>query len=261
VLRKFPKILSHRKQTRNHWARDDPAFVVLQVFFLIVVSIAYALAFHANVLKVIFWTVIVHYFALGLVIATTFWWVGNTQLRVTSFHGAVRQEIEWAFAWDVHCNGFVPVILIVYVFQFVLLPLLYDPGEPVYSYVKLAAGTPPSEATGSQAVSAVTGGGGGNLETTLGSSGVSDEAGQQLSRVVVGYMSPSFGSTLLANSLYAVSLLGYFYISSMGYAALPFLERTETLLYPCVLLLLGCVLCTALRVNLTSYFVWLVLAG
>lgn len=36
------------------------------------------------------------------------------------------QELEWQYAWDVHCNGFILVLLIVYVAQFLLLPLLYD---------------------------------------------------------------------------------------------------------------------------------------
>merc|ERR1719352_1649071 len=37
----------YRKQTKNHWARDDPAFVALQLVFLLVASIAYSVSFRA----------------------------------------------------------------------------------------------------------------------------------------------------------------------------------------------------------------------
>ena len=32
----------YRKQTKNQWARDDPAFMVLQVTFLAVCALAYS---------------------------------------------------------------------------------------------------------------------------------------------------------------------------------------------------------------------------
>ena len=37
----------YRKQTKNHWARDDPAFVALQLVFLLVASVAYSVSFRA----------------------------------------------------------------------------------------------------------------------------------------------------------------------------------------------------------------------
>eukprot|EP00392_Amoebophrya_sp_AT5.2_P019584 g20488.t1 len=46
--RKVYQLTSYRKQTKNHWSRDDPAFVVLTVLFLLVASVAYALAFMAG---------------------------------------------------------------------------------------------------------------------------------------------------------------------------------------------------------------------
>eukprot|EP00598_Pedospumella_elongata_P008759 CAMPEP_0185008650 /NCGR_PEP_ID=MMETSP1098-20130426/90129_1 /TAXON_ID=89044 /ORGANISM="Spumella elongata, Strain CCAP 955/1" /LENGTH=106 /DNA_ID=CAMNT_0027537189 /DNA_START=58 /DNA_END=375 /DNA_ORIENTATION=- len=35
----------YRKQTKNQWARDDPAFIVIQAAFVAICSLAYAVAF------------------------------------------------------------------------------------------------------------------------------------------------------------------------------------------------------------------------
>lgn len=37
---------------------------------------------------------------------------------------AVEQKVEWAYAFDVHCNSFFPLFLILYVLQFFFMPLL-----------------------------------------------------------------------------------------------------------------------------------------
>ena len=36
----------YRKQTKNQWARDDPAFAVISALFVAVGTLAYAVAFH-----------------------------------------------------------------------------------------------------------------------------------------------------------------------------------------------------------------------
>ena len=43
------KTAYYRKQTKNHWARDDPAFVALQGLFLLIASVAYSVAFRITV--------------------------------------------------------------------------------------------------------------------------------------------------------------------------------------------------------------------
>jgi len=37
---------------------------------------------------------------------------------------AVEQTVEWQYAFDVHCNSFFPLFLILYVLQFFLMPVL-----------------------------------------------------------------------------------------------------------------------------------------
>merc|ERR1711862_407734 len=59
----------YRKQTKNHWARDDPAFVVLQILFLILASIAFCIAFKMlsirNVVVFLIQNIIVNWFLVG----------------------------------------------------------------------------------------------------------------------------------------------------------------------------------------------------
>lgn len=43
------KTAYYRKQTKNHWARDDPAFAALQGLFLLIAAVAYSVAFRITV--------------------------------------------------------------------------------------------------------------------------------------------------------------------------------------------------------------------
>lgn len=52
--------------------------------------------------------------------------------------------VEWLYSWDVHCNGFVSVLLIVYVGQYMLLPVIAREGLVpclIGNSLYLAAGT------------------------------------------------------------------------------------------------------------------------
>ena len=49
--------------------------------------------------------------------------LSNRFLRVTASH-SIEQRVEWAYAFDVHCNAFFPVFLILYVVQFFFIPIL-----------------------------------------------------------------------------------------------------------------------------------------
>jgi len=117
----------YHKQTKNQWARDDPAFVAIMILFLTVSSLAFTVAFKAtgilNILKIMFWTVFIDFISIGLLAATIGWWLSNKYLRVKGIH-SVEQTVEWLYAFDIHCNSYFPVFLILYVLQFFLVPLL-----------------------------------------------------------------------------------------------------------------------------------------
>jgi UNC-50 family len=110
------KTAYYRKQTKNHWARDDPAFVALQIVFLIIASIAYSVAFRIKVMGVIsfvlasvFW----NWLAMGLLIATACREIANRHLALNQSSTVhVRQQVEWLFAFDIHCNSFFPVFVV-----------------------------------------------------------------------------------------------------------------------------------------------------
>lgn len=102
---KVYKSAYYRKQTKNRWARDDPAFAAIQFLFLLVgvdadglpwevqscsrvcalmtmatqvATIAWAVAFHgasfASIASLLFHAVIVEWLAFGLVISTLCWY-------------------------------------------------------------------------------------------------------------------------------------------------------------------------------------------
>jgi len=127
---KVYRVTAWHKQTKNQWARDDPGFVAILILFLSVASLAYAVAFRVNgffsVVKLIFWSVFVDFLSLGVLVATLGWWVSNKYLRTRSstILSSVEHTVEWVYAFDVHCNSFFPVFLILYVLQFFLVPLL-----------------------------------------------------------------------------------------------------------------------------------------
>jgi len=124
--RKVYQLTSYRKQTKNQWARDDPAFFVVLVFFLAVASVSYGLALQVpamGVLRLLGIFVGIHFVLTGSIIASFSWFVSNKYLRVSSFHG-VEQRMEWMYAFDIHCNSFFPLFLLLYVVHYFLLPLL-----------------------------------------------------------------------------------------------------------------------------------------
>lgn len=119
---------SYHKQTKNHWARDDPAFVVLCAALVAATATAYCLAFGNGVgrsLLFIVSAVAVDFLALGCGVATLGWGLSNRALRRKAQHShAVEQSVEWMYSFDVHCNAFFPTFLLLAVLQLVLCPVL-----------------------------------------------------------------------------------------------------------------------------------------
>lgn len=131
-----PKVVyqhtKYHKQTKNQWARDDPAFVVLFSFFLVVATTAYCAAYAESggrailtVLSVVF----IHFFVVGGLLATCFWLLTNAYLREESPSShVVEQRVEWLYAFDIHCNSYFPAFILLYVIQYFLSPILVAHG-------------------------------------------------------------------------------------------------------------------------------------
>lgn len=122
----------YHKQTKNQWARDDPAFVAIMVYFMAVSALGYAIAFHKRLggfLKGILYAVIVDFGLVGVIIASLGWYFSNHYLLVDAAGAphTTDQKVEWLYAFDVHCNSFFPFFILLYVIQyFVLLVFMND---------------------------------------------------------------------------------------------------------------------------------------
>ena len=112
----------YRKQTKDRWSRDDPAFAVCQTGFLAVAITATAMALRARrVLTytyLIFAAVVVHWLLGGLIASVLATFLANRYLRKDT-----TEAVEWFYAFDVHCNAFFCYFLLTYVVHFFLLPL------------------------------------------------------------------------------------------------------------------------------------------
>jgi len=128
---KVYRATSWHKQTKNQWARDDPAFVAIMILFLAIGSLAYAVAFQegsvVGLLRIMFSTILIDFLLVGFTISTICWFISNRFLVVQTIHSA-EQRVEWLYSFDIHCNSFFPFFLITYTVQYALLPLLLQPG-------------------------------------------------------------------------------------------------------------------------------------
>ncbi|KAF6017597.1 UNC50 [Bugula neritina] len=115
---------SYRKQSKNQWARDDPAFLVLLSSCLIITSIVYAVILGMSFLGFIrfaLWSVFIDCIGVGVVVATVAWLVANSYFLVSPSAG---DRVEWGYCFDVHLNAFFPLLVILHGIGAILYVLL-----------------------------------------------------------------------------------------------------------------------------------------
>lgn len=116
----------YRKQTKDQFARDDPAFLVLLSFSLFASSVGFALILKLNFFEFLILTsyvIFIDCIGVGLLIATVFWFLTNKYLRKPTCRD---QDVEWGYAFDVHLNAFFPLLIILHVFQIMFYYVLLD---------------------------------------------------------------------------------------------------------------------------------------
>lgn len=121
------------KQTNSKWAREDPAFIITLTMFMLAAAVAYGIAFSEPVVEfgfLVLEVVVIHLFLASAALATLAWALASTRLKsdAVSKHATGGAKVEWLFAFEIQCNAFVPVFFLLYVVQFLLLPLLLQPG-------------------------------------------------------------------------------------------------------------------------------------
>ncbi|PWN46607.1 UNC-50 [Violaceomyces palustris] len=191
--RKLYRQVYYHKQTKNTWARDDPAVLILLVSGLGFAGILWGFAYSSGPFGTL-WQVVTmvlrDFLLVGVLSATGLWFLSNSFLAAPSSILTTEQKVEWAYAFDVHCNGFFPILLALYYVQLVLKPIL---------------------------------------------------------------LRGNWICLLLGNTLYLAAFGQYWYVTYLGYNALPFLQRTELLLFP-VLLLICFYIVSLLGFNCTRHF-------
>ncbi|ORY87423.1 UNC-50 protein [Leucosporidium creatinivorum] len=163
----------YHKQTKNTWARDDPAVPLLISGCLVIAGLLWSLLYaHYDLimtLRTIFGMVVVQFLGVGVVVSTALWALSNRFLTHATHTHATDQHVEWPYAFDVHANSFFPLFLQLYVAQLLLAPVVTR-----HNWVCLWVG----------------------------------------------------------NTLYLSAFTQYVYVTYLGYNALPFLIRSELLLFP-----------------------------
>jgi UNC-50 family len=129
-----------QKQTKNTWHRPDPSFTYLLSFFLLLTAIGWGLAYAdgaSSVIKITIVFIFGHFIGLSLLVsALAYFFIGRllgpgvpglpgrrrqglfTQL------GADGEQLEFGYCFDVAIRAFFPAWVFLYVFQFLLMPVI-----------------------------------------------------------------------------------------------------------------------------------------
>ena len=135
--------LTSDAETRNTYHRPDPAFSYLFTFFLILTSLAWGLAYSpsfSSIAKLTLVFVFVHFLFGSLVLSTLAYFLIGRLLGpgVAGLPGRRRQQglfgppsggnrgdvLEFGYCFDVTIRAFFPVYTLLYILQFMLMPLI-----------------------------------------------------------------------------------------------------------------------------------------
>jgi len=107
----------YRKQTKNQYARDDPALLVILAACIIISAAGLSIVLHLNFfsfIKFTLWLVLIDCMLVGAIVATFLWVFTNKFLKKDAL---TSDDVEWGYAFDVHINAFFPPLIILHIFQ------------------------------------------------------------------------------------------------------------------------------------------------
>ncbi|ORY30380.1 UNC-50 protein [Naematelia encephala] len=179
--RRVYKQTYHHKQTKNVWARDDPAMLILISGCLAVAGLAWGLVYQRSftgIITIMLKMVFRDFLLISLLTALILYLISNRLLLspTTSYAASPENRVEFTYAFDVAVNAFFPLVLTLY---------------------------------------------GGLL--VLGGVVVKDN-----------WVCLFFG-----NTLFLIAQVQYVYVTYLGYAALPFVARSQLLLSPLLPIFVG----------------------
>ncbi|KAH9930492.1 UNC-50-like protein [Epithele typhae] len=116
------------KQTKNTWARDDPAILILIGACLCVSAVAWSVVYSYSIRQIImlaFLMILRDFLLVGIFNATLLWFFSNRVLLSPPSHSTPGDaRVEWAYAFDVHTNAFFPFYLSLYLAQLFLVSII-----------------------------------------------------------------------------------------------------------------------------------------
>ncbi|KAJ7098266.1 UNC-50 [Mycena epipterygia] len=132
------------KQTKNTWARDDPAILVLISACLCVSAVAWSLVYSLSILQALQLAILMvlrDFLLSGIIISTVLWQISRTFLvppppppvpamPSSAVHPRFpppvprHDALEWGYTFDIHTNAFFPLYLTLYLAQLFLLPVI-----------------------------------------------------------------------------------------------------------------------------------------
>ncbi|CAG0887004.1 unnamed protein product [Cyprideis torosa] len=118
----------YRKSAKSQYARDDPAFFVLLMAWMVLSSVMFAAVFRASLYRSLIFLLsllFINCIGLGILIATVLWVVVNKYLRR---HPNGDEDVEWGYAFDIHLNAFFPPLVILHVFQVLFYIIFHEAG-------------------------------------------------------------------------------------------------------------------------------------
>jgi len=115
-----------RKQLKNQWSRDDPGFIIVIMFNILVTSISYSFTFAENFRWI--GTFFIQFFLFFLMFGCAFSYfimrLYEKYYRIDDISLSKQGKIEVFYAFDVHCNSFVPLYFLTFTVQLMFFPII-----------------------------------------------------------------------------------------------------------------------------------------
>ena len=110
-----------RKHLKNKYGRDDPGFLLLIIIYILISSISYSITFGIynpfKIFNIFFIQTFVFLITFGLIISM----ISKIIIDKYFNNSTTNQNIEFIYAFDIHCNGFVPMYAFCSIIPFIFI--------------------------------------------------------------------------------------------------------------------------------------------